>query len=144
MKVLFDTSVLVAALVASHAHHARAADWLRRTQAPDVELIVAAHTLAELYAVLSALPARPRIAPAEALALIEQNVERHARVVSLSAADYLATLRDLAARSLTGGVVFDALLVRAARIAEVDRLLTLSLSDFRRLWPEGEGILAAP
>ena len=61
--------------------------------------------------------------------------------MSLSEADYTATLRDLAARSLAGGVVFDALLVRAARNAEVDQLLTLNLSDFRRIWPEGEEIL---
>ncbi len=142
--MLFDTSVIVAALVAGHVHHARASAWLRRAHSPELQLVVATHTLAELYSVLTALPSRPRISPREAFSLIQENVERHARLVSLSEADYTATLRDLAARSLAGGVVFDALLVRAARNAEVDQLLTLNLSDFRRIWPEGEGILIEP
>lgn len=144
MRALLDTSVLVAALVATHARHAQAFPWLRRAHAGEFQLVVATHSLAELYSVLTTLPARPRISPADALTLIEQNVERHAHFVSLSEADYLAALRDLTARSLAGGTVFDALLVRAARKAAVDRLVTLNPADFRRIWPDSDGILTVP
>lgn len=144
MKALLDTSVFVAALVATHPRHAQAFPWLRRAQAGEYQLVVATHGLAELYSVLTTLPARPRISPPDALTLIEQNVERHAQLVSLSGADYTAALRDLASRSLAGGIVFDALLVRAARKAAVDRLVTLNPGDFRRIWPEGAGLLTHP
>ncbi|HJS57618.1 MAG TPA: type II toxin-antitoxin system VapC family toxin [Vicinamibacteria bacterium] len=60
MKVLFDTSVLVAAMVEGHPEHDRALAWLERARRGALEFFVAAHSLAELCAVLSASwPARP-------------------------------------------------------------------------------------
>ena len=53
MRILFDTSVLVAAMVESHPMHSRALPWLQQVRAgePEDSFFVAAHTLAELYAV---------------------------------------------------------------------------------------------
>lgn len=56
MKVLFDTSVLVAAMVESHPGHRRALPWLQGAKSGRVTFLVTAHTLAELYAVLTRLP----------------------------------------------------------------------------------------
>ncbi|HEV2064753.1 MAG TPA: PIN domain-containing protein, partial [Thermoanaerobaculia bacterium] len=75
MKVLFDTSVLVAAMVEPHPVHERALSWLKRARVGDFEFLVASHTLAELYAVLTTLPVRPRISPEIASRLVQQNVE---------------------------------------------------------------------
>ena len=66
MKVFADTSVLVAAMVKAHPHHARAFPWLSKARQHSIELVVATHTLAELYAVLTSLPVQPRIAPGAA------------------------------------------------------------------------------
>lgn len=65
MKVLLDTSVLVAGMVEAHPYHAQGMRWLKRVIQGEIQGIVAAHTLAELYAVLTALPVEPRIAPYE-------------------------------------------------------------------------------
>lgn len=101
MKVLFDTSVLVAAMVESHPMHGRAFPWLKRAKAREFDFLVASHTLAELYAVLTTLPVKPRISPGTAWRLVHENVEGAARVVSLSAADYRATIKRLSERGVT-------------------------------------------
>ncbi len=49
MKILFDTSVLVAALVQKHPKHERALPWLSKAIRNEFEFIVSSHTLAELY-----------------------------------------------------------------------------------------------
>lgn len=144
MKVLFDTSVLVAALIASHPMHALAFPWLKQAHAGQHEFLVAAHSLAELYSVLTTLPVRPRIGPGLAWQLIHYNVESTARIVALSAADYGAVLRDMAHSGVTGGAIYDALIVQAAQKSGVERLLTFNANDFSRIWPSGAGIVTAP
>jgi predicted nucleic acid-binding protein len=144
MKVLLDTSVLVSALIQPHAMHARSHPWLDRALAKEFAFFVSAHSVAELYAVLTSYPNRPRIAPREARQLIRDNIEGPATIVSLSPSDYAATLDRLVSMNLTGGIIYDALIVRAAQKSGVDRLLTFDVEDFRRLWPEGADAIAAP
>jgi predicted nucleic acid-binding protein len=86
----------------------------------------------------------PRIAPAIAWRLIHENVEPTATVVPLTPADYRLTLRRLMELGLSGGVVYDALIARAAQKAKVERLLTLNPDDFGRVWPEGAAVVSAP
>lgn len=45
---------------------------------------------------------------------------------------------------ISGGAVYDALIVKTARKSEVDRILTFNVDDFKRIWPEGEKRIAAP
>lgn len=144
MKVLFDTSVLVAAMVESHPMHGRAFPWLKRAKAREFDFLVASHTLAELYAVLTTLPVKPRISRGTAWRLVHENVEGAARVVSLSAADYRATIKRLSERGVTGGATYDALIVAAAQKAQADRLLTLNAADLERVWPDVKGVITVP
>jgi len=136
MKVLFDTSVLVAALVQGHPVHDRARPWLSRALAGEIEFLVAAHTLLELFAVLTRMPTRPRIQPGPALTLIRENVEEPARVVTLGLSDHRTALRRAADLGLSGGVIYDLLIAVAADKADIDTLLTLNPGDFRRAWPK--------
>lgn len=133
MKVLFDTSVLTAAVVEAHPRHDAALPWLQKAHRGTVEAIVSAHSLAELYAVLSSLPVKPRIGPALAGRLVRENVEAVARIVALTAAEYSALLSDLAERGIAGGAVYDALIARVAEKAHADLLLTLNQRDFERV-----------
>ena len=144
MRVLFDTSVLVAAVVEPHPMHNRALPWLRRAKASTDEYLVASHTMAELYAVLTTLPVSPRIAPGTAWRLVHENVETRATLIPLTVSDYRATLKRLAELGLSGGVVYDALIARAAEKFRAERLLTLNPEDFKRVWPEGEALLSIP
>jgi len=144
MKILFDTSVLVAALVQPHPLHNRALSWLKKAKAEEFELIVSSHTIAELYAVLSTLPVSPRITPGLAWRLIHESVEPVASVRSLSSSDYFATIKRMSDLGISGGAVYDALIVKTARKSEVDRVLTFNVNDFKRIWPEGETRIAVP
>jgi predicted nucleic acid-binding protein len=144
MKVLFDTSVLVAAFVENHPMHSRALPWLQGAKRKEFEFLVAAHTVAELYAVLTVLPLKPRISPANARQLLEVNVEGSARIIPLSVSDYTKIIKQLSDAGLTGGIVYDALIVAAARKAKVDRLLTFNVGDFQLIWPLGADHIFAP
>ena len=82
MKVFFDTSVLVAALVKLHPMHSQAINWLKRAKSHDLDMIVSSHTLAELYAVLTTLPVSPKVTPEIAWRLISENIEGIATIIS--------------------------------------------------------------
>ena len=144
MKTLFDTSVMVAGIVESHPVHSKCLPWLQRAKAGDFECVVVSHSLAETYAVLTTLPVKPRISPLIARLLIHTNLEALGRIVPLTTADYKTTIAGMAELGLSGGIVYDALLVAVARRLSVDKLLTLNADDFHRVWPEGRSVIVTP
>ena len=144
MKTLADTSCLVAAMIEAHPAHERALAWFERERGKKHSLLVCAHTLAELYAVLTRLPLKPRIGPDLARRLIRENVEAVATVIALDPTDYAMVLDRMAEMGLSGGVVYDALAMRAAEKAGAGLLVTLNEADFRRLCPPGGVTIAAP
>lgn len=143
MKLLFDTSSLIAAFVQSHPAHTAAWEWLEQTLEGTHHGVVATHTLAELYAVLTRLPLRPAIPPPVALQLIEENL-RGFQTIALSAANYRAVLRRLEKLNLAAGAIYDALIAQAALKARVERLLTLNPGHFRRLGKDVEAMVLVP
>ena len=144
MKVLLDTSVLVAALIETHPRHSRAFTWLHKAQQREINLIISSHTLAELYAILTSLPLSPRIAPPAARRLINDSVTPWAKVIPLSASDYQATIKDLAESGITGGAIYDALIARAAMQGGAEKLVTLNAEDVKRVAPKMAGAIEEP
>jgi predicted nucleic acid-binding protein len=137
MRVLLDTSVLLAGMIEGHSHHAVALPWLQRVKGHELEGVVAAHSLAELYAILTALPLRVRIPATAAWQLIQENVLEDFEAVTLADTEYYTVLRNLSLCGGLGDVVSEALIARAAAKAGVDFLITLYPEDFRRVWPQG-------
>jgi predicted nucleic acid-binding protein len=144
MKVLLDTSVLVAALVEPHPEHLRALPWLTKAKSKASELVIASHTIAELYAVLSTLPVSPRLSPGLAWRLIHESIKPNVYIVSLSSSDYITTIKHMSELGLAGGAIYDALIVRAAQKSEADRIVTFNIHDFKRAWPEGASRIFLP
>ena len=144
MKVLFDTSVIVAGLVEAHPMHGRAFRWVKQAKAGKFELVVASHTIAESYAVLSSLPVKPRISPLVARKLLRENIVSICKIISLTPIEYLNTINWLAERSLVGGITYDALIAKVAQKSRVEKLVTMNIDDFMRVWPEGEDVIVAP
>ena len=130
MKIFFDTNVLVSALVKQHAFHERAFSVLDRVQTGKDEGFVSVHSLAEMYSVLTNLPAPYRHTPQEALFSIEENVLKHFKTVELIRTEYASLLRDAVKSQVTGGKIYDALLLKAAGKAAVDRIYTFNLKHF--------------
>jgi predicted nucleic acid-binding protein len=140
MKVLFDTSALVTAVVDQLENHPAALASYRRFAQPrrgQSQAACSTHALAECYATLTALPLARRIQPAEATRLIEDNFLNDLEVVPLSAADYKSALARVAATGLRSGVVYDALHVRCAERSGCERIITYNIADFERLVPPG-------
>jgi len=144
VKILFDTSVIVASVVEAHPSHSLAFPWLRRAKAGDFELLIACHSLAEAYTVLSTLPVVPRISPILAWKLVHDNIETLAHPVALSASDYSRVIRHMGEHGLSGGIMYDMLVVQAAEKAGADQILTLNAKDFTRLWPERKTHVISP
>jgi predicted nucleic acid-binding protein len=139
MKVLLDTSVLIAAVVAQHDSHGRAFPVLDRVQDGKDEGVVAAHSLAEMYAILTKLPPPFRHSPEQALLSIEENVLEYFKISSLTGSDYAALLREAALAGIQGGTIYDALLLASARKANPDRIYTLNLNHFLAVAPRNLG-----
>lgn len=145
MKVCFDTSVLVAALVEDHPHNAPAASALLSAKSKRIHAIVSAHGLAELYAVLTRAPFTPPIYPAEVRQMIKQSLLPLVEVVALSAAEYRQVIADCAEAGWTGGAIYDAIHIRAARKGGCERLYTLNVKHFRAIAPDDfQDCISAP
>jgi predicted nucleic acid-binding protein len=133
VKVLFDTSVLVAALIDSHANHTKAFPWLLKVKRGEVEGVVGIHTLAELYAILTSLPVQKKVPSTEVWRLIQDSVLSSFEIIQLTKDDYQFVLESLSQNNIRGGTTYDALIAHAAYKASADKLLTLNQSHFKRV-----------
>jgi predicted nucleic acid-binding protein len=132
VKVLFDTSVLVAAFVKVHPQHQPCASWWQKVQNGKIKGIISTHTLAELYSVLTRLPISPRISPTLAQQLIEQNLKDF-DIIPLTPEDYKNVIKQMVNLKLIGGAIFDALIAQVAVKTNSDYLLTNNPNHFTRI-----------
>lgn len=144
MKVLFVTSVLVAALLESHPRHQDAAKSLLEVANGIHSGLISTHSIAELYSVLTRLPIQPRITPSIARQVMQRDVLDLLEGISLTPADYIAVINRLAEQHLSGGIIYDALILQAADKAGAERVLTLNAKDFLRIRPEWEARVSEP
>jgi predicted nucleic acid-binding protein len=136
MKVFCDTNVLVAAFLRNHPHHNTARPVIERIKAGRDQGFVAAHTLAEAYAVLTRLPGGQQVVPATAWQLISENVVKNFTIVTLSSKEYAETLEQAAADGVEGGRTYDALLLAAAVKSGAERIYTINVRHFQSLADE--------
>jgi predicted nucleic acid-binding protein len=141
VKAFFDTSVLVAAVLASHENHDRSltvfAEADRKTGC------CAAHTLAELYATLTRMPGKQRISADQTLLFLDE-VEERLEVVYLNTREYRLAIDQAAHHGILGGTVYDALLGQCALKAGATRIFTWDVAHFQRLGPEIAGRVRTP
>ena len=121
----------------------RDSPWLQQAQTEQIQGLIATHTLAELYSVLTRLPVRPRISPELAQRLITENLERF-EVIPLTTEDYQMVLAQMVSLNLTGGGIYDALIAQAAVKAEANTLLTLNPNHFTRLGEDMARLVQVP
>ncbi|MDQ3013232.1 MAG: PIN domain-containing protein [Acidobacteriota bacterium] len=133
--MLLDTSVLVAGLLGRHADHLRASTWLLDVKSGKIEAVVSAHTLAEVYAVLTRLPKPQSSSPATAWQLIEHNILNFVQIIPLTGDEYVDLIRQLSQIGIAGGATYDAVIACAAAKAQVDHIVTFNARDFRRVYP---------
>lgn len=135
MEIFFDTTILVAASEHSHPHYTQARPALLRVARGQDKGFIGAHSIAEVYAVLTRLPVQPRVHPVEAARIIIENILTHFEVVTVDQEDYLEALETVANAGWIGAKIYDALLLRCAAKCEAERIYTFNLEDFRQLAP---------
>lgn len=144
MKVAFDTSVLVPALVPPLPDHDAAYAWVRAAQEGRFDGIMSWHAFAETWSVLTRIPnLRPAPTPAaarESLASLEKVIRRR----PLGAAAYQAAVDRCVERGLRSGAIFDALHLICAENEGADVLVTANLDHFERLAVTGGPRIVSP
>ena len=141
MKEFFDTSVLVAAFWGGHVHHP--ASLKRFAAAKKEHSACGIHSLAEVYAVMTALPVKPMIPPEQALLFVEE-VRNRLTLVSLSPREYFAVIQSAASRGFTGGRVYDALLLACADKCNAQSLFTWNLRHYQAIAPHLAARIQSP
>ncbi len=123
---------MIAALVDWHEHHEAAVRAVSSRLESGQKLVAAAPALVEAYSVLTRLPAPNRLAPSDALALLEANFFAHP-LVTLDGASYKSLLATAPARSIAGGRTYDAVIARCAVRSGAKAILTFNERHFRGL-----------
>jgi len=114
-----DTSTAVALIMSSHVAHRVVRRRLR-----EYDLVLTQHSLAETYSVLTRLPGDARVAPADAVRLIDANFGPPALLPTTTAAAVPMLLAEL---NIVGGAVYDGLVGLAAK----SNSLPLATRDLR-------------
>jgi len=139
MTICIDTSVLVAAMVASEANHVPC-----RTLVAQGGVGLYSHGLAEAFGTLTGGKKAFRLPAALAAELLEDHFVPRLVITTLAPKQMLRAMREAEARGVRGGAVFDYLHLVAARHAKVERLFTLNLSNFRSFQRPGDPEVAHP
>ena len=140
MKRFFDTSVLIPAFYKFHIHHVPSARVF--LESSKETSFCALRTLGEVYAVLTGLPVRPRITGPDAIAIVQQILDR-LTVIALSEQEYVSTLRNISA-TIVGGAAYDALISHCAVKSGADVLFTWNTQDFIRFGPDIACLVKTP
>ena len=141
MTVFLDTSALVPVFLADHPHHAASMNLFVRCDPQTASC--ASHSLAEVYATLTRIPAPHRATPDQAVKFL-QDIARRFRLISLEGSTYLSVIQNAAANRIIGGTIYDALIAACALEAGADHIYTWNSRHFEQLGPDVASRLLVP
>jgi predicted nucleic acid-binding protein len=141
VKSFFDTTILVAALLPDHPHHARSFPLF--ASANRKQAACAAHSLSEAYSTFTKYPGKERMST-EAANLVLEGIEQRLTVVWLDGNEYCAAIRRMAGLGIVGSAVYDGLVAACALKAGADRLYTWNVPHFEMLGGEIQKIVTMP
>ena len=141
MKSFLDTSVLGATFYGEHEQHERSFELFLRSNKQTA--CTAAHSLAEIYSVLTGMPGKDRASPDEALLFIG-DIQNRLTIVGLDEEEYARMLKDAATAGVIGGGIYDGILGRCAIKAAAEAIHTWNVKHFSRLGPEIAALAKTP
>jgi predicted nucleic acid-binding protein len=139
MTDFIDTSVLVAAMVASEAHHEVCDELFDRGG-----IGIYAHALAEAFSTLTGGRRSVQMKADCAIQIIEEDYLPVLSVTSLTHQEMIRGMCEAQSRGVRGGAVFDYLHLMAARKAKAKRFYTLNISNFRAFHRTGDPEVVHP
>ena len=131
--IFSDTSVIVAGSTPSDPRHKACIELLAIADTEGGAC--AAHSLAEVYSILSGRPLPLKMPPAIAWQIVHHTSERF-KVVTLTTTEYLTAIEALTKLGHSGGMIYDALLLACARKVQATRIYTLNVKHFRQVAPD--------
>jgi predicted nucleic acid-binding protein len=143
MAYLLDTGILLRLADNADGQHAIVTSAVRKLVAGQERLVMTLQNVCEFSNVLT----RPRInngmglSPADAIALLEREIEPVCDVVADHEAAYDQLKRLISTYQVSGKQVHDARLVAIMLAWQIESILTLNDRDFRRYEPEGIKII---
>jgi len=140
MKTYFDSSVLVAAMVAEEEHHGSALKALAEISGG----ITSTHAIAETFATLTSGRLGIQLSPNDALRIIEANVLERLEVTELTLTDYRRAMQSSQSAGARGGAICDMLHLQAARRCQAGRILTINLRHFQTFAPDLKQSIVLP
>src|SRR5688572_25010275 len=117
LAFLPDTSCIVAAVTRRHPQHPPARTELETRLERDEQMVVAAHTLAEAYRVLTGWAPPHRLSPPAAWQVLKTSFVETATVVALTPDELVAALADASGNGVAGATIHDSLIAATARRA---------------------------
>jgi predicted nucleic acid-binding protein len=99
---------------------------------PRTDACCSAHSIAEVYATLTAMPGRRRVSGDEALLFLD-NIRERLTLGSLDQQDYFRVAKTSAEAGLTSGAIYDAILAHCALKAKAQLIYAWNVKDFLRL-----------
>ena len=131
--IFLDTSVLIATAQVSHVRHKPSRDlW---NQCARHSTAVSSHTIAEVFNTLTSMPPALRLAPRDAVLAMETFLQR-LTPVTLSAEEYMETLRRTANLGHSRGMIYDALHLACARKVQAEQIYTWNVKHFQMVAPD--------
>jgi predicted nucleic acid-binding protein len=141
VRAFLDTSVLVATFYDGHEHHKSSFELFVNQEKG--RGCAAAHSLAEVYSVLTGMPGKERASGDEAL-LFLGNIRDRLTIVSLDPEEYFRVVEAAAATGVTGGGIYDAILGHCALKAKAESIYTWNVRHFTRLGEDFAGRVKTP
>jgi predicted nucleic acid-binding protein len=131
VSVFLDTSVLLAGLVDFGPQSAPAQSVMHAVAEQRIEAPATAwHCCLEFFSVATRLPPEFRLAPDDAIVLLQEEVFGRMAVHDLPAADRLTLLRAAARDAIIGGRIYDAHIAEVARAAGATVVVTDNRKHF--------------
>jgi predicted nucleic acid-binding protein len=139
--IFLDTSVLISVAQVNHLFHTRSLKLWSQCSAKAAAM--SAHTVAEVFSTLTAMPPSLRLAPRDAVIAVETFLKRLTPVL-LCAEDYMETLHRTANLGHSSGMIYDALHMACARKIDAERIYTWNVRHFRMVAPDLADRIVAP
>ena len=136
---LFDTNVLIAAMMPHREHYERAATTFETVQRAG-EAAIGAHSLAEMYNVLTG---RLLVNPKDANTLIKRYTSG-LEIIELNASGYANAIARVSNLGISGGAIYDAILAECAVNRQCDTLYTFNIKHYSRFGADISDIAQEP
>ena len=139
--IFLDTSVLIAVAQTSHTEHRTSRELWNLCSVQ--KTAISAHTLAEIYNVLTSMPPALRLSPRNAVLALETFLKR-LTPIALTPEEYVEVLRSAGRLGHAGGMIYDALNLASARKINAEQIYTWNLRHFKMIAPDLAGRIVTP